>query len=212
MPFEGAGNETGENPSSKPGVQWRDSTSLDARLVSLEERLLAKMSKVEHHLDKKLNAILELLDKKRRSRSAGNGRSPGNDKLAPPATPEQLSSRQPNLGLSAGGELSNTGKGVAIESESESESDIGDASDGGASSSSAATSTYFESDDVNDDDSDFEKAPPVLVESDDWMINPRNQFRMTWDLCILFPFLMYLTIIMPFRMTFVNEAVTYSPV
>ena len=87
--------------------------------------------------------------------------------------------------------------------------DDSDSSDDGASS--VAASSYYQGEDHDDDELESGRPPRILVESDDWMINPRNEFRMIWDLCILFPLLMYLTIVMPFRMTFANEAPTYSP-
>jgi hypothetical protein len=55
----------------------------------------------------------------------------------------------------------------------------------------------------NDDD---EPEKTVLVASDEWMINPTKKFRMTWDLCLIMPFLLYLTVMMPFRLCFANEA------
>ena len=42
------------------------------------------------------------------------------------------------------------------------------------------------------------------------MINPKNSFRMTWDLAVLLPLLLYLTIMMPFRLCFVNDPVQFS--
>jgi len=36
--------------------------------------------------------------------------------------------------------------------------------------------------------------PLALVVSDEWMINPRNRFRMFWDLCVVMPLLVYLTV------------------
>jgi hypothetical protein len=44
------------------------------------------------------------------------------------------------------------------------------------------------------------------------MINPRNKFRMQWDLGLIMPFLLYLTVIMPFRLCFANEATLGQPV
>jgi len=198
-----------ESTSSKPGVQWSDKPSsikMDPQLVSLEERLLAKISKVEHHLDKKLNNILEHLDK-RKSRRGGSFRQHKNAESPAAAMPEQLNSPSLNHGQPGDSEASGVATSNAQESESESESDDAAASDGG---SSVATSTHFSGENYMDEESDTEKPPLVLVESDEWMINPRNQFRMIWDLCILLPFLMYLTIVMPFRMTFSNEAEVYS--
>ena len=208
-PFEEMPTST--SASSKPGVQWSDKPSgvkLNPQLVALEERLLAKISKAEHHLDKKLNSILEHLDK-RKSRRSGSFRRHKNAEIPAAAMPEQTNGVGYPLNYEQPGdsEASGVALGNAQESESESESDDGADSEAG---SSTATSTHFSGDNYMDEESDTEKAPLVLVESDEWMINPRNQFRMIWDLCILLPFLMYLTIVMPFRMTFSNEAEVYS--
>eukprot|EP00614_Pseudopedinella_elastica_P029832 CAMPEP_0172624572 /NCGR_PEP_ID=MMETSP1068-20121228/137649_1 /TAXON_ID=35684 /ORGANISM="Pseudopedinella elastica, Strain CCMP716" /LENGTH=181 /DNA_ID=CAMNT_0013433583 /DNA_START=32 /DNA_END=574 /DNA_ORIENTATION=+ len=54
--------------------------------------------------------------------------------------------------------------------------------------------------------SDAKQPYIVLNDSDAWMINPKNQFRMTWDIGLIMPFLLYLTIVMPFRLCFANEA------
>ena len=42
------------------------------------------------------------------------------------------------------------------------------------------------------------------------MINPRNQFRMTWDIAIIMPLLVYLMVMMPFRLCFANEAKPFT--
>jgi len=52
----------------------------------------------------------------------------------------------------------------------------------------------------------------VLNDSDVLMIIPRNPFRMTWDLAVLLPFLLYLTIVMPFRLCFANEPIIFTPI
>jgi len=36
------------------------------------------------------------------------------------------------------------------------------------------------------------------------------RFRMTWDLALIMPFLIYLAVVMPFRLCFANEAVVDS--
>jgi hypothetical protein len=61
-------------------------------------------------------------------------------------------------------------------------------------------------DDEEDKMDDDEPIKVILVESDAWMINPTKKFRMTWDLCLIMPFLVYLTVMMPFRLCFANEA------
>jgi len=53
---------------------------------------------------------------------------------------------------------------------------------------------------------------PVLVSSDDWMINPKNRFRLTWDVGVIMPLLVYLTCVMPFRLCFGNEAEQFSTI
>ena len=52
----------------------------------------------------------------------------------------------------------------------------------------------------------------ILNDSDMWMINPKNAFRMGWDLGVVMPLLVYLTIVMPFRLTFENEAPLFTPI
>lgn len=52
----------------------------------------------------------------------------------------------------------------------------------------------------------------LAVKSDKWMINPKNGFRMMWDLCLILPILVYLSFVTPFRLCFANEAVVYSPI
>ena len=39
----------------------------------------------------------------------------------------------------------------------------------------------------------------------DYMINPRSRKRITWDIGITAPLLIYLTVMMPFRLCFANE-------
>lgn len=72
------------------------------------------------------------------------------------------------------------------------------------SSFSAKQETNEEDDDEAKMDDD-EPIKVILVESDAWMINPTKKFRMTWDLCLIMPFLVYLTVMMPFRLCFANE-------
>eukprot|EP00613_Pedinella_sp_CCMP2098_P050289 CAMPEP_0171819112 /NCGR_PEP_ID=MMETSP0992-20121227/2028_1 /TAXON_ID=483369 /ORGANISM="non described non described, Strain CCMP2098" /LENGTH=198 /DNA_ID=CAMNT_0012433351 /DNA_START=42 /DNA_END=635 /DNA_ORIENTATION=+ len=59
---------------------------------------------------------------------------------------------------------------------------------------------------------DGETGTFVLVESDTGMINPKNKFRMCWDLGVVMPLLVYLAIVLPFRLTFENEAPNFSSV
>lgn len=69
---------------------------------------------------------------------------------------------------------------------------------------SRETSESFEEEADIDIGEDEEK--PILNDSDAWMINPTKQFRMTWDLSLIMPFLIYLAVMMPFRLCFANEA------
>jgi len=50
----------------------------------------------------------------------------------------------------------------------------------------------------------------IVNENGEWMISPRSSFRLGWDLCLMMPFLLYLTIVLPFRLTFVNEAPLFT--
>ena len=96
----------------------------------------------------------------------------------------------------------------------DSDSDDSDASfgddDSRGSFSSYAESTFNYNEEHDDDGK--EEGPPVLNDSDVLMINPRNPFRMTWDLAVLLPFLLYLTIVMPFRLCFANEPILFTPI
>jgi len=65
---------------------------------------------------------------------------------------------------------------------------------------------------TNDDEEEYVKLPTVLVESDEGMINPKNAFRVTWDLCVLLPFLIYLILTLPFRLCFVNDPTPFSAI
>jgi len=44
------------------------------------------------------------------------------------------------------------------------------------------------------------------------MLNPKNSFRMCWDIGLIMPFLLYLATLMPFRLAFENEAKMFSPI
>ena len=57
-----------------------------------------------------------------------------------------------------------------------------------------------------------DKGTTVKNDSDAGMINPRNHFRLGWDLGVVMPLLVYLTIVMPFRLSFVNEAPPFTPI
>ena len=39
-----------------------------------------------------------------------------------------------------------------------------------------------------------------------------HRVRLTWDIGLIMPFLVYLTIVMPFRLCFANEPVLFSPI
>jgi hypothetical protein len=45
-----------------------------------------------------------------------------------------------------------------------------------------------------------------------WRINPKGRFRMTWDLALVLPLLVYLAVVMPFRLSFNNEPPFGTPV
>jgi len=51
---------------------------------------------------------------------------------------------------------------------------------------------------------------PIMRTRSDMMINPRSNFRFVWDLGVMMPFLVYLAILLPFRLTFVNEAPLFT--
>jgi hypothetical protein len=55
-----------------------------------------------------------------------------------------------------------------------------------------------------------EIAAPILRDTGEWMIDPRSNFRITWDLTVMMPFLLYLVIMLPFRFAFDNDARTFS--
>lgn len=50
----------------------------------------------------------------------------------------------------------------------------------------------------------------VIQEDPSFMINPKGRFRLTWDFCIVTPLLLYLAVMMPFRLCFANEPRTFS--
>ena len=64
--------------------------------------------------------------------------------------------------------------------------------------------------DVDYDAKELESRAQILNGSDSWMINPKNKFRMIWDLGLIMPLLVYLTILMPFRLCFDNEPPRFS--
>jgi hypothetical protein len=183
---------------------------LDARLDAMQEQLLARMSKVEQKLDVNLGALFDLFDKKKESFHMGNAPAPQTSLSTSSTMSKHSKSPDPNQKPPASILVGNAGGGATL-SDSEPENLNDSASESNSASPSAELVTHIPDDDFDDEDSNIEKAPLVLVESDDWMINPRKRFRMTWDVCVLFPLLLYLTIVMPFRMTFSNEAETFSP-
>ena len=62
----------------------------------------------------------------------------------------------------------------------------------------------IDDDDYDANDKDNE-GPLVINRSDAWMVNPLNKFRMWWDLGVIMPLLLYLTVLLPFRLAFENE-------
>jgi hypothetical protein len=47
-------------------------------------------------------------------------------------------------------------------------------------------------------------------DADALSINPKGNFRITWDLAVMMPLLLYLTVMIPFRLSFGHEATLYS--
>jgi hypothetical protein len=43
-----------------------------------------------------------------------------------------------------------------------------------------------------------------------WMVNPRSNVRISWDLTVMMPLLLYLLVMLPFRFAFNNEARIYT--
>jgi hypothetical protein len=50
----------------------------------------------------------------------------------------------------------------------------------------------------------------IINVSDAWMVNPKNKFRMVWDLGVMIPLLVYLMVLLPFRLAFDNEAPRFT--
>ena len=44
-----------------------------------------------------------------------------------------------------------------------------------------------------------------------FMVNPTKPFRMCWDLGLVAPLLLYLTVMMPYRLCFANEPMLNTP-
>jgi hypothetical protein len=65
---------------------------------------------------------------------------------------------------------------------------------------------------VGTDDFDAkELAGSVIINvSDAWMVNPKKKFRMVWDLGVMIPLLIYLMVMLPFRLAFDNEAPRFT--
>jgi len=51
----------------------------------------------------------------------------------------------------------------------------------------------------------------VVLDHHPWMLSPTRPFRMGWDLGLVVPLLLYLTLVMPYRVCFDNEPVLKSP-
>jgi hypothetical protein len=50
----------------------------------------------------------------------------------------------------------------------------------------------------------------VIQEEPYFMISPKGSFRLIWDFCVITPLLIYLAVMMPFRLCFANEPITFS--
>jgi len=208
---EKSASEPTASPANNSGDHLLNRAYLDARLGALQEQLLVRMSKVERNLDEKLGALFDLFDKQKDSFNAGNVRAPESGRsLTSRATLKQSGSPFLNKKSQASNFTMNGAGKDAVLSESEPEILEDCASESSSTSPSAELVANIPDGDFDDDESNIEKAPLVLIVSDDWMINPRKHFRMSWDLCVLYPLLLYLTIVMPFRMTFSNEAEVFS--
>jgi hypothetical protein len=51
----------------------------------------------------------------------------------------------------------------------------------------------------------------VILPSNRFMVNPSGSLRVLWDLGVIMPILLYLTIMLPFRICFDNEPVNGTP-
>jgi len=51
---------------------------------------------------------------------------------------------------------------------------------------------------------------PIKREGSAWMVSPRSNLRISWDLTVMMPLLLYLLVMLPFRFAFNNEARIYS--
>mmetsp|Transcript_9926 Transcript_9926/g.22814 ORF Transcript_9926/g.22814 Transcript_9926/m.22814 type:complete len:504 (-) Transcript_9926:1962-3473(-) len=93
-----------------------------------------------------------------------------------------------------------------------------DASWEGSAAGASKKGSFLEGDPNSDNedsvkviDTDAIEKKAVLNESDAWKINPKNKFRMGWDLFLIMPFLIYMTIAMPFRLCFANDPIIFTP-
>lgn len=162
------------------------------RLAAIEDKLSQLGS-----LETKIDAVLTVLARGGGGRPtspadkgyahAANGRRNKGGSLGPDGstgaeTLDALLPPPPPL-VHAGGPASpglRSFKSVSFVSETDTEDDEdGDAHDGVAKQ--------------RDNHDDVDRAL-VLVVNDEWMINPRNRFRMCWDLGVVMPLLVYLTV------------------
>jgi|MDSY01.1.fsa_nt_gb hypothetical protein len=65
---------------------------------------------------------------------------------------------------------------------------------------------------VEDLHTSLEPIVTVRRKDDTCMINPKKRFRMFWDICLVMPLLLYLLVVMPFRLCFMNEAKQFSSI
>eukprot|EP00615_Pteridomonas_danica_P010771 CAMPEP_0114346406 /NCGR_PEP_ID=MMETSP0101-20121206/13045_1 /TAXON_ID=38822 ORGANISM="Pteridomonas danica, Strain PT" /NCGR_SAMPLE_ID=MMETSP0101 /ASSEMBLY_ACC=CAM_ASM_000211 /LENGTH=346 /DNA_ID=CAMNT_0001483037 /DNA_START=246 /DNA_END=1283 /DNA_ORIENTATION=- len=52
----------------------------------------------------------------------------------------------------------------------------------------------------------------VVSKNHTFMINPKGRFRLSWDFLLVTPMLVYLAVMMPFRLCFANEPKTFSAI
>jgi hypothetical protein len=191
-----------------------------ARLTAIEARLDAELPS----LNDKLDQILALLHAESsgqvqtgrlRAPSASSGNhadrppelhstgsephSAGQDPATPPESPTHAA-RSPRKSMANTGtqDLAGVGgaggAGAPAGGHSDAEEDDSDVEDD-ADAETEAQALVQKDDEAEKHENDL--GPVVLNESDKNMINPRNTFRLCWDLGIIMPLLVYLTVVRP---------------
>ena len=182
-----------------------DRSTFDERFDALERKLLERMDVMEKKIDGNLGAILAHL------RSHPVEQSDTTVSTPKVGAPERSLISNPTAEATTTPEKSDIGKSSSPQ---DVEAAAGDSmydtdDDDGTDGASSIAASYFQAGGY-DDDEEPEKKITIANDSSEGMINPKGGFRMSWDLGVLLPFLVYLTIVMPFRLTFVNEAVQFS--